>query len=240
MRTTSARHTGCEKRKMRKFKYPINEDTLVRLKLIIEAPLADLRKATTTLQKMKIRTGQARELRDSFESVVNVKLADELASFLRGMRQNMDMHDFSSEEVINAVQAGLEEFSNEPATVAGWNERSGILQEMLNSEPIHLSVKISKLMTQQDTHLHGLSIVSEILPLFDEKRDKLIGSIIKNTLTLTISDRNENEKIIEIPIGEEDIKRLVRQSEISLRKTELLRKELSTNDRSVIIYRAHP
>ena len=110
---------------------------------------------------------------------------------------------------------------------------------MIQATSTCVTAKVSHALRNQDNHIHEISCYTSVIPIFDNSREVIIENIIKNSLNLTFADFDENEQLIQVSFGEEDLKRLVVVCERALKKTKLLEKQYKSDQKPLVIYRTH-
>lgn len=98
-----------------------------------------------------------------------------------------------------------------------WKKVSPLFAELISSGPICAATKILDLAFDYANTLSKARILTDIRPVFDDTRAKIIGSIISQSLHLYYSSKDAEHSIC-INLDESDIKFLKEACDTALRK----------------------
>ncbi len=113
-----------------------------------------------------------------------------------------------------------------------WQECRSALEQLLSTESIALAAKAADLSFDVDV---GARIITDIRPVFDPRRDKIVGSTIRQTLRLEYMSLEGTISNMSIGLDAEDIDRLKKACEEATHKVAVARSTLTKSGLTEII-----
>jgi hypothetical protein len=178
----------------------------------------------------------AEEFGSKISSHVTGKESESLARFLIGARRLIDSQKTDVSDYFDAVTASFEAPSTE--VFASWLQTIPYLKKIVESDFVKVAAKASELYYLHDKHLHEIRVVTDIRPVFSPDASMIISGIIKNVLILEISDRYEDEELLQVAIGVDEMRRLREQIDRAIAKTELLKDGFSLGSQPPRVYKS--
>lgn len=163
-----------------------------------------------------------KDLTEFFADVAGEMVATKIALNFVSFRRYADNDEVSDNDLISYIRDSLQSSGWGDDRLETSNSFFSMLRTALSSELIRVATKSSYLFYQHAWHLHELSIITDLRPVFAPTRDSVKGMIVKNTLILTYSDGNEAEKKIEIAVGQDDLETIAKQAKSAISKSDIL------------------
>lgn len=162
--------------------------------------------------------------------------ADAIGRFVVGVRRALDETKGEAEQYLADLLSSTEEDLAEAGLLDAWIAKSEILQKVLDSETAIVLAKSSELYYLASHHLHSFKIITDVRPVFSADLKESIAHIVKNHLYIRISDDSENEQLMTVSIGLDDIRDLLNQANRALTKTQTLVEEAERGKIPVRVY----
>ncbi len=116
-----------------------------------------------------------------------------------------------------------------------WQECRSALEQLLSTESIALAAKAADLSFDVERFCVGARIITDIRPVFDPRRDKIVGSTIRQTLRLEYMSLEGTISNMSIGLDAEDIDRLKKACEEATHKVAVARSTLTKSGLTEII-----
>jgi len=152
--------------------------------------------------------------------------AEDVLKLILSLRRLGDDRRASSEEVFEALVAGLENFKWSKESLDQIRARRAPIVGLLSLELIHNTYKLADLYFGHDKHLHGSSIYTELRPVFNSARSSVEGYILYSSLRIVYSDRFENESMLTVSLKRDELEALQKECERALVKLGVMESEL--------------
>jgi hypothetical protein len=107
-----------------------------------------------------------------------------------------------------------------------WRECRPALERLLSIESVILTTKATDLSFDIERLCIASRIITDVRPVFDLERNKVIGTTIRQTLRLEYSSSNGDVESISIGLDADDIVRLKKSCEEAIHKAEILKNML--------------
>lgn len=167
------------------------------------------------------------DLINSLATKANPEVAELMVLHATSVQRLSSESGESVDEVIGALKAGLQ--------TSGWDEEKitscyaifQTLKTFASSEKLIVASKASDLLFLTKWHLHNWRIVTDLRPVFDGKRDAIAGMLCTNAIHISYSDGSENDNTLQIPVGIDDLEKLLSEVRSALEKTRKLENEIS-------------
>lgn len=162
--------------------------------------------------------------------------ADVLGRFIVGVRRVLDDAKIESNEYFSDLLEYLRDEDLGEEVIDDWKRRAPILEKIVLSDTVHILAKSSELYYLSSNHIHSLRIVTDVRPVFSKDLKSTVAHIVKNNLFIQISDGMENEQMITVSLGTQEIQDLLDQAQRALTKTQTLVEEAKQGDRLIRVY----
>ena len=108
-----------------------------------------------------------------------------------------------------------------------WQECRPALERLLSAESIILAAKAIDLSFDVEQFCIGVRIITDIRPIFDQKRNKIAGSTIRQTLRLDYTGVDGSVTSVSIGLDADDIARIQKSCEEATHKVSVARDALN-------------
>jgi len=178
------------------------------------------------------------ELSSKVGEIIDGDSARVLVRFVLGVRGNLSDDLSDLDEYFDALEEILK--SDEDEYLAKWTINAPHLKEIVSSKVAYFVSKCSELYFLNSKHFHSVKIITESRPIFDERASAILGSIIKNDLYMEISDDSEQERLLNVAVGVDDLLALREQIDRALAKTQVLTRLAREQGKPVRVYGGEP
>jgi hypothetical protein len=204
----------------------IRKENVDRLEELVSIPHAQLDEAISLLSRHNFVPDP-----EKLEKLLGTKLNHQNARLLVGFGTTFatlaDQKSTSVEEVLAATKRALSKMKWSDESLSAFEELQPKLAEISKSKAFSLGAKAAALFRATGLHVHEVRSVVDIRPLFNHSRDEILANIIFCNISITASDGNEEEKLLNFMMDYEDVKKLKEECERALRKLEGSYKMLS-------------
>jgi hypothetical protein len=209
-------------------------EQLSKVAALDEKKLSQVYKVLSNNSKPLMRVA---DVLDLLRECIGAEDADDLLKLVLSLRRFGDSKGASSNEVFDALVAGLEKFKWKEEKIAPLRARRSIIVDILSLEMIHKTYKLADLYFGHERHLHDLAIYTELRPVFNSSRTATEGFVLYSSLRLIYSDRLENESMLVLSVKRDEVELLKDECERALKKLSVMEEEFKrTVGQSVILY----
>jgi hypothetical protein len=164
------------------------------------------------------------QLRGQFEAVVGLSQPDELVEAVITLETLRSTHDWTREEISEAV-AHADELSLEEEFRPLLAER---LSELLSLDPLRRAARAGVLMAAHDRVLHASRIFTDVRPVFDEDVvGPPVGAVVSHQLELHTVVAGDLD-VLYVALDDEDLAKLREQIERACDKAKYTREMLES------------
>jgi hypothetical protein len=117
--------------------------------------------------------------------------------------------------------------SREDERLASWAQCRVALQHLLETESVQIAAKAIDISYDFERVYLAGRLLTSIRPVFDERREELVGSTIVQTLRVEFLAPNGEQSTISIAMDADDIRQLQGECERALTKAEKARSKIS-------------
>jgi hypothetical protein len=214
----------------------LNKRHLEELWSLCEMGPEPLKMVLAELAKSKEIFIELEELAFFLSKYLEKESAARLATHLLSIRRLADRYLISPDKALDVVEEELVEKGWDENKLRQWREIKPVLNSIASVEKIEVVTKASSLYYQRLYHIHDLSIVTEMKPIFNEIRDDVVAAIVENKFYLTYSDGGEEERNLVISISYDELRRLGMLAERAIAKTDALSGFLTKSKLRVRVY----
>jgi hypothetical protein len=143
--------------------------------------------------------------------------ADVLGRVLLGLATLMRRGPSNASEVLAMVSGSLALRWN-PDQMKQWQDCRPVFERLLSSRSVTLATKATDLSYDVERFCIGSRIITDIRPVFDDEREAIVGSTIRQTLRLEFMSMDGSANSISVGLDKDDISRLKDACEEALRK----------------------
>jgi hypothetical protein len=118
---------------------------------------------------------------------------------------------------------------------AKWQEFRPILERMLSSESVVLAAKATDLSFDVERFCVGARIITDMRPVFDLQRNRILGSTLRQTLRLEFVSLDGTVTSISVGLDADDISRLKKECDEAVHKADVTRDMLTKSGLTEII-----
>ena len=161
-----------------------------------------------------------KELRQILETELDESEAKLLETHLISLASLGRARDWSAREILSAVSESLEAAGWEDSDLKAWSEVTGPLEELLESQQFSSLEKALTLAYDHANLLASARILTDVRPIFDTQRAKIIGSIVSQTLRLDYQTE-AGSRTISIAVDSEDVELLAQACRMALKKADI-------------------
>ena len=161
----------------------------------------------------------ALELKENLEPVLPRAKAGHLARLLISLASYCRYHNVSSIEAVGAFDRGLRFADWSSIQRQLWTEKlRPVVARLLEVEGVHIIAKAMDLAFDYANLLSSAKIISDIRPVFDDKKGEIIGAIVSQVLRLEYQSAKGRDSI-SIALDKSDVENLRDVCEQGLNKS---------------------
>jgi hypothetical protein len=127
------------------------------------------------------------------------------------------------------IVAAMKEADFDEEEVSRFEEISGPILDFSVSDISAMALKVSELFYSSEKHVHEIKFYTNSKPVFDINRKKIRGYIVNTNLIATISDKNENESVIEVSVSLSQLKQILERVSSAIEKLKITAEHLSAS-----------
>lgn len=186
----------------------VNVSSANELAIIRDLPLDGLRKALAEIQSAKKPIISPKILCGTIERSIERDGARVLTKQLIALGNFARHSGNSPAETIEALTLGLRTRWKEDSDLRKWATISPILLELLQTEHVAITVKSVDLSYDFEHKYNEAKIITDIRPIFNEPRTKIIGAIVNHVMRLSYYDASTNLLTTSIAMDVDDLVQL--------------------------------
>jgi hypothetical protein len=118
---------------------------------------------------------------------------------------------------------------------AKWQECRPVIERMLSSESVVLAAKATDLSFDVERFCVGARIITDMRPVFDLQRNRILGSTLRQTLRLEFVSLDGTVTSISVGLDADDINRLKKECDEATHKASVTRDMLTKSGLAEII-----
>ena len=205
----------------------LSETQLSDLKLITQLSESQLRSALARLSELTRILMSQEEVRRVFAEAIpdHPNLVEPLVQQVLALAGLQFRSGTPHDELLSAFRTSLNG-KLEPESIEAWNRIDQVFGELIRSPPIRNVVKSLELTYDYANLIHSTNVVTDVRPIFDDKAEDVLGSVVSFTLRLSYQNGN-NVQSLSLAFDAEEIKRLRDQCIRALKKAETARRHFS-------------
>jgi hypothetical protein len=171
-----------------------------------------------TLRRSKIESIIAEE--------VGSELGETLGRLVFSIAGSFRRNRSTPAEFLERLDTTLTGDSKEDQRLSGWAECRPAFQHLLETDSVRIAAKAIDISYDFERVYLAGRLLTSIRPVFDEKREELVGSTIVQTLRVEFIAPNGDQSSISIAMDADDIKQLQGECERALMKAEKARSKI--------------
>lgn len=166
------------------------------------------------------------------EKILHGELGDDngraLANLLFGIAGTFRRTPTSAGEFLDRISNAVNDASEEEPRLRNWAECRPALERLLTTQSIALAAKALDISYDFERVYITGRLLTSIRPVFDEKRDKILGSTIVQTLRVEYISQGGDQTSISIAVDADDIRQLMVECERALNKARVAKNEFES------------
>jgi hypothetical protein len=196
---------------------------------VCEAEPEAIERAVDAIASAKI-TVKPQNLRNVVFPIVGQEIGDALIGLATNLKAFAKRSQTSSDDIVEAIQQQIENSEWPSEKKDKWSKRKPLFRRLLDAQSIALSAKATDLLYDFDHLLLSSRIITDMRPIFDDERKKILGAVITHTLRLEWYSVDGDRRSISLAIDAGDIENLKRICEFAVQKASQLEKLASKNE----------
>jgi hypothetical protein len=147
-----------------------------------------------------------------------------VARFLIGLATLRRRSFSSASELLDGLSEGLAAVAWDTDRLDAWRKCRPAFEKLLESKVVALTAKAVDLTFDFSEFCIGARILTDVRPIFDDLREKIVGAAITQTLRLEYAGRNGDYNTISVSLDLDDIRRLRDSCGEALRKADVAKR----------------
>jgi hypothetical protein len=217
--------------------------TTLRVPTAAYAGLAHIAENPRAVQVLKdvARVGASTpEIADDLASHAGISgdAAREILSQLAGLHGTRETLDAAPEEIFDAITRSLEQEAPQEwrdKYLQGWKEaRAHVVDALAPGHPLAVVNKTTRLTFAHQNILRGARLITDVRPVFDEKGDQIVQSVVTHSLALDYSVGSELRSL-HVTLDAADLKKLCVSCERAEHKARTLKKSFGASGLAIVV-----
>jgi hypothetical protein len=168
--------------------------------------------------------------RSRIEKILHDNLGQEtgtaLGHLLFGIAGTFRRTPTSAKDFLDGISAAIEAASEEEPSFKKWGDCRPALERLLTTQSISLAAKVLDISYDFERVYLAGRLLTSIRPVFDDPRERILGSTIVQTLRIEFIAPNGDQSSISIAVDSDDIRQLITECERALNKAETAKAEI--------------
>ena len=114
----------------------------------------------------------------------------------------------TSDEILSGIEAAIQRYLPDDRRFKDWSACQPVLSRLLHLPSVTLAAKALDISYDFERVYAGGRFLTSVRPVYNERKDDIVGVTIVHTLRLDYSSANGDETSVSIAIDIEDIRRL--------------------------------
>lgn len=194
------------------------------LGIVAEISPALLEQVAEELSHLSATVIEASTIRQKIQSILgNAEQATALSGQVLTLANFAQFHGQGPGEVVEGLELGIKALEKWPEDkLAKFAKLKGSLSKLLAADSITVAAKALELSYEHEHLFDNVKIITDVRPVFDNEKTKILGGIVIQTMTIHFSAQDSASNFSSITIGLEaaDIRALQQACGDALRKAE--------------------
>jgi hypothetical protein len=134
----------------------------------------------------------------------------------------------SAEDVAEVLARGIAQSNWDETALKSWERTGPALRKLLDRPSIIATAKAVDLLYDYDAFYVTGNIITDIRPVFDDRREAIVGAAVNHTFRLAYSDGAGKQTDLSLILDLDDIQKLKKACEGALRKGGIILEDLRT------------
>lgn len=197
------------------------------LKQIAELGTEPLEQLVASLDTAAQTLVKPADLRKAIISSVPKEAAGAVEKLLIGLSTLRRDSDASIEDIFAALGEAGARFSWKESLLRSWQAVQAPLRALLEKPSVSATAKAVDLLYDYDHFFSSAKILTDIRPVFDDSKTKMVGATVNQTFRLQYSDGAGTSTDISLIIDLDDIERLRKLCDEAIQKERIVREQLN-------------
>jgi hypothetical protein len=167
------------------------------------------------------------DLRSALGAAVDSDAAQVVERVVVGLSNLRRQSHLTVEEVLQSLENAIRLLDWDDDLLKSWAASRGALKTLLDEPSVNVTAKAVDLLYDHDHFFVEARILTNIRPIFDDKRDSVLGAAINQVLRLEYSNTKGERTNVTLAMDEDDIKWLRSACDDALLKGKTLAREIA-------------
>jgi hypothetical protein len=196
----------------------VSERSAKELALLRDQPSTQIAEVLSQLSAAKKPIVSPRVMRSLFEKSLEKEAARVLVKQLIALGHFIRHTGVQPAETVESLTLGLQSPQWTPADIDRWNAFAPQLQKLLETNHVAILVKAVDISYDFEHNYQEARILTDIRPIYDAPRAKIVGAMVCYRLRLSYSESNADVTTMSIAMDRKEVEKLRSACEEALEK----------------------